>query len=146
MLTIGKDVTVYNIMSKYIYLLNVVMFFMYYLIDTYKIMAGKVDKRFPESVFVNMMVEKATIIRDHLKRKSEMCPLNIVANIGPTMAVFKFFDTTKEDDSLKLHMTLSNLGDIDEQVCILWQQVNFLLQEYCSQCSKHNVDSASNSH
>ena len=109
-------------------------------------MAEKVDERFPESIFVNMMVEKATIIRDHLKRKSETCPLIIVANIGPTMAIFKFYDTTEEDDSLKLLMTLSNLGDIDEQICILWQQVNFLLHQYCSQCGNNNVDSTSTSH
>ena len=38
----------------------------------------------------------------------------IVANIGPTMATFKFYDLSKED-LLKLHITLSNLGDIDEQ-------------------------------
>ena len=109
-------------------------------------MAEKVDERFPESVFVNMMVEKATIIRDHLKHKSETCPLIIVANIGPTMAIFKFYDITEEDDSLKLHMTLSNLGDIDEQIHILWQQVNFLLCQYCSQCGNNNVDSSSTSH
>ena len=120
--------------------------YLYYLIDTYKIMAEKVDERIPENLFVNMMVEKATIIRDHLKRKSDMCPLIIIANIGPTMAVFKFYDTTEDDDSLKLCMTLSNLGDIDEQICVLWQQVNFLLQQYCSQCGKHNTDSASASH
>ena len=35
-------------------------------------------------------------------------------------------------------MTLSNLGDIDEQIHQLWQQVNFLLQQYCSQCQSHN--------
>ena len=73
-----------------------------------------------------------------------MCPLIIVANIGPTMAVFKFYNTSKDDDSLKLKMTLSNLGDIKEQICILWQQVNFLLQE-CLQCGIHGVDSTSNS-
>ena len=73
-------------------------------------------------------------------------PLIIVANIEPTMAVFKFYDTTKEDDSLKLRMTLSNMGDINEQICILCQQVNFLLQEYCSQCSHSIVDSRSNNH
>ena len=109
-------------------------------------MAEKIDERIPESMFVNMMVEKATIIRDHLKRKSETCPIIIVANIGPTMAVFKFFDTTEDDDSLKLLMTLSNLGDIEEQIRILWQQVNFLLCQYCSQCGNSNVDSASTSH
>ena len=62
-----------------------------------------------------------------------MDQLITVANIGPTMAVFKFYDTN-EEDSLKLHMTLSNLGDIEEQICVLWQQVNFLIQQYCFQC------------
>ena len=32
-------------------------------------------------------------------------------------------------------MTLSNLGDLNDQICVLWQQVNFLLQEYCSHCT-----------
>ena len=108
-------------------------------------MAGNIGDRLPENVFTNMMIEKATIIRDHLKRKQNMCPLIIVANIGPTMAVFKFYDTTREDDSLKLCMTLSNMLDIDEQICILWQHVNFLLREYCSQCGNHDVNAAANS-
>ena len=33
-----------------------------------------------------------------------------------------------------MHNSLTNLGDIDEQIHQLWQQVNFLLQQYCSQC------------
>ena len=109
-------------------------------------MAGNIDKRIPENLFVNMMIEKATIIRDHLKHKQNMCPLIIVANIGPTMAVFKFYDMTEDDESLKLCMTLSNLGDINEQIHILWQQVNFLLQQYCSQCGNCNAVSPLNSH
>ena len=83
------------------------------------------------------MIEKANIIKDHLKNSLEQ--LIIVANIGPTMAVFKFYDL-KEEDSLKLCMTLSNLVDIDEQIHQLWWQVNFLLQQYCSQCQSHNSD------
>ena len=109
-------------------------------------MAGNIDKRIPENLFTNMMIEKATIIRDHLKHKQNTCPLIMVANIGPTMTVFKFYDMTKEDDSLKLRMTLSNMGDPNEQICILWQQVNFLLQEYCSHCGHNNSNSSSNSH
>ena len=77
-------------------------------------MARNVDERIPENLFINMMIEKANIIKDHLNCKKNTCPLIIVVNIGPTMAVFKFYDTTEEDDSLKLRMTLSNLGDIDE--------------------------------
>ena len=94
-------------------------------------MAWRVDKRIPEDLFVKFMIEKANIIKDHLK--NSLNQLIIVANIGPTMATFKFYDI-KEEDSLKLCMTLSNLGDIDEQIHQLWQQVNFLLQPYCSQC------------
>ena len=52
------------------------------------------------------------------------------------MAFFKFYDL-KEEDSLKLCMTLSNLSDIEEQICQLWQQLNFLLQQYCPQCKSH---------
>ena len=98
-------------------------------------MAEKVDERYPESLFINLIIEKVNIIKDHLKKGVH--PLIIVANIRPTMAVFKFYDTTEEDDSLKLCMTLSNLGDLNDQIHTLWQQVNFLLQEYCAHCTNH---------
>ena len=97
-------------------------------------MVWKVDERIPEDLFIKLMIEKANVIKDHLKNSIDQ--LIIVANIGPTMAVFKFYDLT-EEDSLKLCMTLSNLGNIEEQICQLWQQVNFLLQQYCSQCKSH---------
>ena len=97
-------------------------------------MAWKVDKRIPKDLFIKLMIEKSNIIKDHLKNSIDQ--LIIVANIGPTMATFKFYDV-KEEDSLKLRMTLSNLGDIEEQICQLWQQLNFLLQQYCSQCKSH---------
>ena len=97
-------------------------------------MAWKVDERIPKDLFIKLMIKKANVIKDHLKNSIDQ--LIIVANIGPTMAVFKFYDL-KEEDSLKLHMTLSNLGDIEEQIHQLWQQLNFLLQQYCSQCKSH---------
>ena len=97
-------------------------------------MAWKVDKRIPEDLLVKLMTKKANIIKDHLK--NSLNQLIIVANIGPTMATFKFYNLKKEV-SLKLHITLSNLGGIDEQIHQLWQQVNFLLQQYCSQCQCH---------
>ena len=48
------------------------------------------------------------------------------------MAVLKIYDV--KEDSLKLKVTLSNLGDINEQIHQLWQQMNFLLQQYCTKC------------
>ena len=82
------------------------------------------------------MTEKANIIKDHLWERHSK--LTIVANIGPTMATFKLYNLS-EEDSLKLHITLSNLGDIDEQIHQLWQQVNFLLKQYCSHCQRQNT-------
>ena len=100
-------------------------------------MAWKVDDRIPEDLFIKLMIEKANVIKDHLKKSIDQ--LIIVANIGPTMTVFKLYDT-KEEESLKLSMTLSNLGDIEVQIHQLWLQVNFLLQQYCSQCQSHHTN------
>ena len=52
------------------------------------------------------------------------------ANIGPNMATFKLCNTL-EEDSLKLHVTIFNLGDISKQLYQLWIQLNYLLREYC---------------
>ena len=62
-------------------------------------MAWKVDEQIPEDLFVKLMIEKANIIKNDLKEN--MNQLIIVANIGPTMAVIKLYDT-KEEDSLKI--------------------------------------------
>ena len=59
------------------------------------------------------------------------------------MATFKLYNLS-EEDSLKLHITLSNLGDIDEQIHQLWQQVNFLLKQYCSHCHHQKEDDSTN--
>ena len=98
-------------------------------------MAWKVEKRILEEMFIQLLIEKANIIKDHLQNRHSK--LTIVANLGPTMATFKLYDLNKED-SLQLHVTLSNLGDIDEQIHQLWQQVNFLLKQYCSHC-QHQI-------
>ena len=56
-------------------------------------MMWKVDKRIPEAMFVNLMTEKANIIKDHLK--NSLNQLIIVANIGPTMATLNFMTWVK---------------------------------------------------
>ena len=74
------------------------------------IMAREVDKRILEEMFIQLLAEKANIIKDH--HQNSLSLLMILANIGPTMATFKFYDF-REENSLRLHITLSNLGDID---------------------------------
>ena len=56
-------------------------------------MAWKVDEGIPKDLFVKLMIEKANIIKDHLKKSMDQ--LIIVANVGPTMAVFKLYDIKK---------------------------------------------------
>ena len=62
-------------------------------------MVWKVDEKIPKDLFVKLMIKKANVIKDHLKKSMDQ--LITVANIGPTMAVFKIYDI-KEEDSLKL--------------------------------------------
>ena len=98
-------------------------------------MAWKVDERIPEVLFVSLMIEKANTIKDHVKKSMDQ--LIIVANIGPTVAVFKIYDINERRFSQIKRWTLSNLGDIKEKIHQLWQQMNFLLQQYCTQCKNH---------
>ena len=94
-------------------------------------MAYAVDGKMPETLFVQLLMEKANMLQQHLKdTKSNLV---MCANIAPNMATFKLYNT-KEEDSLKLHVTISNLGDIGEQLYQLWMQLNYLLREHCPYC------------
>ena len=90
-------------------------------------MAYAADEKIPKDLFVQLLTEKANMLRKHLK--DTYSSLVMCANIGPNMATFKLYNTKKED-SLKLHATISNLGDIGEQLYQLWIQLNYLLWEY----------------
>ena len=91
-------------------------------------MAYAVDEKIPENLFVQLLTNKANMLKKHLKTtKSDLV---ICVNIGPNMAIFKLYNI-KEEDSLKLHITISNLGDIDKQLYQFWIQLNYLLKEYC---------------
>ena len=39
-----------------------------------------------------------------------------------------------EEDSLKLRYTVTNMGDLEEQLYQLWVQLNYLIREYCPHC------------
>ena len=89
-------------------------------------MSYSVSDKLLESFFVNTLTEKAEMFKKHLKETNSN--LVICVNIGPYMAMFKFFNM-HEEDSLKLHYTLSNLGDLKEQLYNLWVQLNYVLKE-----------------
>ena len=94
-------------------------------------MAYAVDEKMPENLFVQLLTDKANMLKKHLK--DTQSSLVMCANIGPNVAIFKLYNTL-EEDSLKLCCTILNLGDIKEQLYQLWIQLNYIIREYCPHC------------
>ena len=89
-------------------------------------MAYSADEKLHETFFMDTLTEKAEMLKKHLKdTKSNLV---FCSNIGPNMATFKFYNP-QEEDSLKLHYTISSLGDLKDQLYQLWVQINYLLTE-----------------
>ena len=73
------------------------------------------------------MAEKCQLINKHI-RESKDC-LVMMASITNTMTSIKLYDRNFEDSQL-LHVTLSNLPDLEDQLYHLWTEVHGLLQYY----------------
>ena len=69
------------------------------------------EYKLPVDYFQQTLKEKAEMIKKYIKDTGN--PLVFCAHIWPNMASFKFYSPT-EEDSLKLHYTFSNLGDLIE--------------------------------
>ena len=90
-----------------------------------------VDENMSKTDFVKLLSEKANMLKKHLK--DTQSSLVMCANKGPNVAICKLYNTL-EEDSLKLHCTISNLGHLEEQLYQFWIQLNYLIQEYCHHC------------
>ena len=71
----------------------------------------------PKGLFLDIMTEKTQMLVDHLKHLQ--LGLALVANINENAV-----------DSLRLHVTLSNLWDIEDQLYCLWIEVNSVIHNY----------------
>ena len=83
------------------------------------------NDKLPEDFFQSVIEEKGEMLRKYLRHIGD--PLVFSTHIGPNMATFKFY-SHQEEDSLKLHYTFSNLGDLQEQLYFLWVQLNYVLK------------------
>ena len=81
----------------------------------------------PASLFIVILTEKCQLINKHI-RESKDC-LMMMASITNTMASIKLYDRNLEDSEL-LHVTLSNLPDLEDQLYHLWTEVHGLLWYY----------------
>ena len=78
-------------------------------------------KPFPKILFIDFMMEKTQMLINHLKHLH--LGLSLVANINESVATVKIYDNYAVN-SLLLHITISNLWDIEDQLFTLWIEVN----------------------
>ena len=84
-------------------------------------------KPLPKGLFLDIMTEKTQMLVDHIKHLH--LGLVLVVNIGENVVTVKLYDNYAVD-SLRLHVTLSNLWDIEDQLCQLWTEVNGVICNY----------------
>ena len=82
----------------------------------------------PAGLFIDILTEKCWLINKHLRRVTDH--LVIMASVKNTVASIKFHDISLEEDSQLLHVTLSNLPDLEDQLIHLWMEVCSLLRYY----------------
>ena len=86
-------------------------------------MSYSMDNRLPEDYLQSVIEDKAEMITKYLRDMGD--PLVFSTHIAHSMATFKFY-SHQEEDSLKLHFTFSNFGDLHEQLYFLWLQLNYV--------------------
>ena len=74
------------------------------------------------------MVEKSQKLIDYIKQFQ--LGLLLTANINEIMATVKVFDNYDTTNSQKLHVTISNLWDIEDQLFRLWIEVNGVICDF----------------
>ena len=93
-------------------------------------MEHPIVNKMPKVLFVQLMMNKALILKKHLQDTES--DIQLGANINPSVATIKLYDITQEKDSQNLYITIFNIGDIHEQLYQLWLWLNYHLKEYCS--------------
>ena len=79
----------------------------------------------PARLFIDILTEKCRPINKHLHKDKNS--LVIMASVKNTIASIKFYDNNLKEDSQLLHVTLSNLPDLEDQLIHLWTEVQSLL-------------------
>ena len=84
-------------------------------------------KPLPKTFFIDIMMEKTQMLIDHLKHLH--LGLSLTASINKNVATIRMYDNYAIN-SLLLHVTISNVWDIEEQLYRLWIEVNGVVQDF----------------
>ena len=79
-----------------------------------------------KTLFIDVMMEKTQMLINHLKHLH--LGLSLTANISKNIASIKLYDNYIVN-SLLLHVTISNLWDIEDQLFRLWIEVNGVIHD-----------------
>ena len=71
-------------------------------------------KPLPKMLFIDIMVEKMQILIKHIKQHK--LGLSLTANIGENLASVKMYDNYATTNLQLLHVTISNLWDLENQL------------------------------
>ena len=85
-------------------------------------------KPLPKLLFVDIIVEKTQKLIKHIKHHH--LGLSLTANIGENSTVIKMYDNYATVNSQLLHMTISNLCDLEMQLWRLWNEVNGVIHDF----------------
>ena len=85
-------------------------------------------KPIPKLLFVDIMVEKTQQLIEHIKHHH--IGLSLTANIGENSANIRMYDNYATINSQLLHITISNLPDLEDQLWRLYIEVNGVIHDF----------------
>ena len=85
-------------------------------------------KPLPKLLFIDIMVEKTQHLINHIKH--HQLGLSLTANISENVATIKMYDNYATTNSQLLHVTISNLWDLEDQLFHLWIEVNGVIHDF----------------
>ena len=88
-------------------------------------------KPLPKLLFIDIMVEKTQKLIEHINHHH--LGLSLTANIGENSAIIKMYDNYATVNSQLLHVTISNLWDLEMQLWRLLIKVNGVIHDFIPQ-------------
>ena len=85
-------------------------------------------KPLPKLLFINIMVEKTQKLIEHIKHHH--LGLSLTANIGENTANIRMYDNYATVNSQLLHVTISNLPDLENQLQRLYIESNGVIHDF----------------
>ena len=85
-------------------------------------------KPLPKLLFIDIMVEKTQKLIEHINHHH--LRLSLTANIGENLAVIKMYYNYATVNSQLLHVTISNLWDLENQLWRLYIEVNGVIHDF----------------